>query len=280
MSKNRKPTQFYATMSTSIVLVLISLFLLIFFHSNNITNIVKENINILVELEDRLPTGEIENLKKIVSAYKGVVPSSVTYLTKESALEMMSKELNISQSSEENPFRDLIKFNLDHESYSEKTIEDIKSNIELEKGVIGLYYENESVDAVKNNLDKVSMGILILAFCFIILALAIIFNTIQLTLFSDIKEIRTMQMVGAENSFIKKPYLKAAFWMSSKAVLTVIVFIAALCTYLINSSSIFAEIIQWKYVGLTILISFIAAFFIQFSSTNLIINRFLRKEGR
>jgi cell division transport system permease protein len=264
MSKNRKPTQFYATMSTSIVLVLISLFLLIFFHSNNITNIVKENINILVELEDRLPTGEIENLKKIVSAYKGVVPSSVTYLTKESALEMMSKELNISQSSEENPFRDLIKFNLDHESYSEKTIEDIKSNIELEKGVIGLYYENESVDAVKNNLDKVSMGILILAFCFIILALAIIFNTIQLTLFSDIKEIRTMQMVGAENSFIKKPYLKAAFWMSSKAVLTVIVFIAALCTYLINSSSIFAEIIQWKYVGLTILISFIAAFFIQF----------------
>ena len=47
MSKNSRPTQFYATVSTSIVLVLISLFLLMFFHSSNITNIVKENINIL-----------------------------------------------------------------------------------------------------------------------------------------------------------------------------------------------------------------------------------------
>jgi cell division transport system permease protein len=280
MSSQRKPTQFYATMSTSIVLVLISLFLLIFFHSNNITNIVKENINILVELEDRLPSGQIENLKKIVASYKGVVPSSVTFLTKESALALMSAELNISQSKDENPFKDIIKFNLNHESYSEETIREIKAGIELEKGVIGLYYENESVDAVKKNLDKVSLGILILAFCFIVLALAIIFNTIQLTLHSDTKEIKTMQMVGAENSFIKKPYLKAAFWMSTKAVITVIVFIAALCIYLIQSSSIFAEIIQWKFVALTIFISFLVAFFIQLFSTNAIINRYLRKEGR
>lgn len=280
MSKNKKPTQFYATMSTSIVLVLISLFLLIFFHSNNITNIVKENINILVELEDRLPSGQIDNLKNIVSAYKGVVPSSVTFLNKESALELMSAELNISQASDDNPFKDIIKFNLNHESYSEETILEIKKNIELEKGVIGLYYENESVDAVKSNLDKVSFGILVLAFCFIVLALAIIFNTIQLTLHSDAREIKTMQMVGAENSFIKKPYLKSAFWMASKAILTVVVFIAVLCSYLIQSSSIFAEIIQWQFVGLTIVITFIAAFFIQLVTTNAIINRFLKRESR
>jgi cell division transport system permease protein len=204
----------------------------------------------------------------------------VEYLTKESALEMMSKELNITQTSDENPFRDIIKFNLDHESYSEKVIQDIKSNIELEKGVVGMYYENDSVDLVKTNLEKVSFGILILAFCFIILAMAIIFNTIQLTLYSDIREIKTMQMVGAENSFIKKPYLKDAFWLSSKSVLTVVVFIAILCVYLIKSSSIFAEIIQWNYVALTIVISFIVGFFIQFATTNTIINRFLKKEGR
>jgi cell division transport system permease protein len=280
MSKSRKPTQFYATMSTSIVLVLISLFLLIFFHSNNITNIVKENINILVELEDRLPSGEIENLKRIISGYEGVIPSSVEYLTKESALEIMSKELNITQTSEENPFKDIIKFNLHHDSYSEKVIQGVKSKIELEKGVIGMYYENDSVDLVKTNLDKVSLGILVLAFCFIILAMAIIFNTIQLTLYSDIKEIKTMQMVGADNSFIKKPYLKAAFWLSTKAVTTVVIFIAILSLYMIRSSSIFAEIIQWEFVGLTILISFLVGFFIQFTTTNTIINRFLKKEGR
>ncbi|MBK8668820.1 MAG: hypothetical protein IPN89_04850 [Saprospiraceae bacterium] len=280
MSKNRKPTQFYATMSTSIVLVLISLFLLIFFHSNNITNIVKENINILVELEEKMPTGQIENLKSVIKSYKGVKPGSVEFLSKESALELMSKELHISQNSDENPFKDLIKFNLGNESYSESMIKEIKSKVELEKGVIGLYYENDSVDLVKSNLEKVSLGILVLAFCFIVLAMAIIFNTIKLTLFSDIKQIKTMQMVGAENSFIKKPYMKSAFWMSVKALLAVVVFIALLTMYLIRSSSIFAEIIQWKYVAFTVLISFAVAFFIQFVTTNSIINQFLKREGR
>lgn len=136
-------------------------------------------------------------------------------MSKKDALLLMSKELNISQNSEENPFRDLIKFNLFNTDYSEDKIKEIKSAVELEKGVIGLYFENDSVDLVKTNLEKVSLGILILAFCFVVLALAIIFNTIRLTLHSDIKQIKTMQMVGADNSFIKRPYLREAFWMSS-----------------------------------------------------------------
>ncbi|MBC7885342.1 MAG: hypothetical protein H7X99_07695 [Saprospiraceae bacterium] len=280
MTKNQKPTQFYATMSTSIVLILISLFLLIFFHSNNITNIVKENINILVELEENRPTGEIEQLKKIISGYKGVVPASVTYIPKEDALTLMSKELNISQVAEDNPFKDLIKFNLSNEYYSEEMIKVIKSKIELEKGVFGLYYESDSVDLVKSNLQKVSLGILILALCFVILALAIIFNTVKLTLYSDIKQIKTMQMVGAENSFIKKPYLRSSFLISTKATLAVVIFISLLCIYLIQSQSVFAEIIKWKYVLLTVGISFIGAFVIQFFTTNSIINKFLQREGR
>jgi len=280
MTKNRKPTQFYATMSMTIVLVLISLFLLIFFHSTNITNIVKENINILVELEDGLPSGEIENLRKIISKYQGVKPNSIVYLDKAAALEMMSKELSISDVVGENPFHDIIKFNLTQEAYSEANILKIKSQIELEKGVSGLYYENESIDFVKGNLDKVSLGILILAFCFIVLAIAIIFNTIQLTLYSDIKEIRTMQMVGAENSFIKKPYIKSAFLMALKSTLIVIIIIAIATTYLIYTQNVVSEIIQIRYVLLTFAITGIIAFIMQFYTTNLIINRFLKRERR
>ncbi len=279
MAKNSKPTQFYATISTSIVLVLIALFLLIFFHSTNITNIVKENINILVEIEDKLPSGEIENLKSKIGAYDGVITSSVQFVSKEEALKLMSKELNISQNGSENPFKDLIRFNLTNTAYSEARIKEIKSKIELEKGVSGLYYENDSVDLVKTNLEKVSLGILVLAFCFVVLALAIIFNTVRLTLYSDVKMIKTMQMVGADNGFIKKPYLRAAFMMSVKAVLTVVVFIIGLCVYLIQTNSIFSEIIQWKFVALTVIISFFAAFSIQLLTTNTIINKFLKNEA-
>lgn len=280
MSGNKKPSQFYATASMTIVLVLMVLFLLIFFHSSNITNIVKQNINILVELKNDLPQGEIDNLKKIIQSYDGVIPTSVEYLDKDSALKLMTKELNINDELDGNPFSDLIKFNLSSAAYSEKKIQDIKQEIELEKSVLNLYYENESLDQVKSNLDRISFGILILALCFVILSLSIIYNTIQLTLYNDIKEIKTMQMVGAERSFIKKPYFRSAFFMALRAVVIMLLLVSLLCFYLIYSDSIFAEILQWYYVLLTIIICSFLAFFMQFTTTNRMINKFLNSEGR
>ena len=42
----------YAVFSSTIVLILLGLFLLLFLHINSITNILKEKINVLVELND------------------------------------------------------------------------------------------------------------------------------------------------------------------------------------------------------------------------------------
>lgn len=277
MSKNSRPSHFYATISTSIVLVLISLFLLMFFHSSNITNIVTENISILVELEDKLPAGQIDQLKKVLISQQGVIAESVVFVDKDEAQKMMTGDMALSTADAENPFRDIIKFNLRHNAYSEQNIKDIKTQIELEKGVSGLFYENESINAVKANLEKISLGILILAICFVVLALAIIFNTVKLTLHADAKIVKTMQMVGAEKSFIKKPYLRSALNIVLKASLAVLIFIVALCAILIQSNSVFAEIIQWEFVALTIVISFISAFIIQFGATNSILNNYLRQ---
>jgi cell division transport system permease protein len=277
MSKNSKPSHFYATISTSIVLVLISLFLLMFFHSSNITNIVTENINILVELEDKLPAGQIDQLRKVLINQPGVIAESVVFVDKNEAQKMMTGDMVLSSPDDENPFRDIIKFNLRHDAYSDQNIKDIKTQIELEKGVSGLFHENESINAVKANLERISMGILILAICFVVLALAIIFNTVKLTLHADAKIVKTMQMVGAEKSFIKKPYLRSALNIVLRASLAVLIFITALCSVLIQSNSVFAEIIQWEYVALTIVISFISAFIIQFGATNSIINNYLRQ---
>jgi len=276
MSKPKKPTQFYATVSTSIVLILISLFLLIFFHSSNITNIVKENINILVELNDNLPTTEIENIQNVIKKQPGVIAKSVEFVSKEEAMKIMKKEMNLPEELDENPFKSLIKFNLSQEVYNETYINKLKEVIELEKGVIGLYHENESIDLLKTNLQKLSFGILVLSGLFIFLALAIIFNTLRLTLYSDIKQIKTMQMVGAEVGFIKKPYLRDAFFLSLKATIAVILFVGIVVSYLIKSQSIFSEVIQWKYVLLTVAISFGLALVLQLFSTNAIINKFLK----
>jgi len=280
MAGMQKPTYFYATMSTSIVLVLISIFLLLFFHSRQISNIVRENLLIVVELEEQLPLAQVDIIRKNIGGTEGVKPGSVKFVSRESALVTMSKELNLSKMDGENPFRDVVTFNLLSNYYSDSKLQDIKKTFELEKGVTGVYYENDNVSAVKANLDKIAFGILILALCFVVLAVAIIFNTIKLSLYSDQKLIQTMQMVGADDTFIKKPYLQAAFWMALKASGAVIICIILLCAGLLQSGSVFGEIIQWHWVALTILICILAAFVIQFSATIRIINVYLRTQSQ
>lgn len=277
MATKKKPTQFYATLSTSIVLVLIAVFLLVFFHADNIENIVKENVNILVELQDNIPSGQKTHLKKIISEFPEVKKTSVELVDKSQAMTLMAGENNIVSVLDENPFKDIIKFNLKYEYYNDKTIDKIKKEIEWEKGVLGVYHESESLNMIKSNLNKVSLGILVLAVCFIVLAMAIIFNTIRLTLYSDLKEIQTMQMVGAQTFFIKRPYLRIAFGMSVKAFLTVLVVLGLILAYLLKSGGILSEIIMWKYFLYTVILSFMIGFFMQMWGTNTILNRFLKQ---
>jgi len=262
------------------VLVLISLFLLLYLHSGNITNLVKEQINILVELEDNLPQPEITSLQRKIAGFEGVRPESIEYISKSQALQQMSGEFSLAESGIENPFRDVLKFNVKSTYYEEDYIRKVKAQLELEKGVAGIYHENENISSVKSNLDSFSFGILILALCFVVLAMAIIYNTIRLTLYGDMKEIKTMKMVGASNSFIKGPYLRNAFLMAFKSMIAVIVFVALLCIYILQSNSVFSDIIDWLYIVFAILISFIIALLLQMATTNATLNTFLKKEGR
>lgn len=278
MKSNKKPGQIYATISVSIVLLLVCLFLLLYFHTGNITNLVKERINLIVELQDNIPEGEIKNITQSIASYEGVVPGSAQYISKEEAQKIMAEEMMPVSGGLENPFKDIIKFNLKADYYTEKHLEELKSKLNLEKGVLSFHYENESIDSVKENILKLSYFILLLSGVFSFLVLIIIHNTVRLNLYNDLREIKTMQMVGAENFFIKKPYLRNAFFMTTKASVFVLVLIALLYLWVQFSDNIFKEVLGEVYILLSLIISFIIGFVIIIFSTNGILNRFLRNE--
>jgi len=276
MSKIQRPTYFYATVSVSIVLILIALFLTLFFHANNITNIIKQQINILVEVQDILPNAEVENLKSIIKNFDGVIVESVEFYDKEQAMEFMSKELAEMSNEIENPFKNIIKFNLIADKYNESYIKELKAKLEMEKGVIGLYYENESIDLVRTNLTSLSYIILALAIIFVILALAIIYNTMRLSLYADEKNIRTMQIVGAENSFIRKPYLKSAIKMSLIGTFMAGLVLGSIYYFGQSYNELMREIFEIKFFILTLIVCFVMAIAINLGSTTFILSNFLK----
>jgi cell division transport system permease protein len=65
---------------------------------------------------------------------------------------------------------------------------------------------------INENVNKISLFLIIISAFLFLIALTIINNTIRLSIYSKRFLIRTMQLVGATRSFIRRPFiLKGAF---------------------------------------------------------------------
>lgn len=248
---HKKSTSFYSTISITIVLFLMCIYGLLFLHAANISNLIKEKINVIVELEDKIDEDQRSKLTSTISKMEEIKPGSIQFLPKETAVAVMQDYLSDVKLDEESiPFKDVIIFNIKSEMYGEVAIKNISETIGKEPGVLSVYAENETVNLVKNSIQKISFISLVVGFVFIILTLAIIYNTIKLRLHADRIEIKTMQLVGATRVFIAKPYLKEAMHIAFNAFLIVASLILVVLLALIFNVQFFEEIVNWMYVGL------------------------------
>jgi cell division transport system permease protein len=101
--------------------------------------------------------------------------------------------------------------------------------------IADIVYDKQLVSLVNDNIKKVSMWILIISGILALIAVLLINSSMRLSIYSNRFIIKTMQMVGATKSFIRKPFI----WRSIRlgvigAVLAIIALIGTL-VYIDNS---------------------------------------------
>lgn len=274
-SANKKSVN-YAIASNTIVLLLIGIFLTLFFHINAITDILKERINVIVELKGDINKNNITSLSDAIAKYEEVLPGSVTYVDKESAVQMMAGDIELSKG--QNPFKNVITFNVKSDQYNDETLGKLAKAIKTKDQVYDVYYENVVVDQIKENLKKIAYAILFLSLVFVFLATVIMYNTINLSLYADRFEIKTMEIIGARDGFIRQPYLKLAGSIAIKAFIISAVLLIGLLLLLINGVDGAGYILKWYYIMLVLIILFGFSMLITVISTVSIVNKYLSTE--
>ena len=73
-------------------------------------------------------------------------------------------------------------------------------------------YQKGLLQQVNENIGKWGLGLLVVGVLFLIIAVVLIVNTIELAIFSQRFIIKSMQLVGATHWFIQKPFLKRGLW--------------------------------------------------------------------
>lgn len=211
-SSKRRVAGSYALSLASITLVLFLLgaFAIFIMHARKLSNHVKENLGFEIVMNSDVKEANILRLQKELDAMPAV--KSTEYITKEEAISRLSEDLGEDflqwLGNEANPLLPSIDVRF-HAAYANTdSIAIVESQLLENTDIKEVYYQKSLIDLINNNIRKIAIVLMIVSLALLFIAIALIRNTIRLSIYSKRFLVRSMQLVGATESFIRRPFLK------------------------------------------------------------------------
>ncbi|MFV0598579.1 MAG: cell division protein FtsX [Bacteroidales bacterium] len=199
---------FSTVLSIALVLFMLGFMLTFIFHAFTASNNLKENVSFTVYLMDGTMEEEALNLEKELKKNANV--KSTQYISSEQAAKIMEEvmgENHLEVLGAVNPYAASIVVNLKAESLNYTTIKRFITSLEAKDIVDNVDYRQDLVKDINNAVYNISAFVLAFIICLLIIAITLINHTIRLTIYSKRFLIRSMELVGAKPSFIRRPFL-------------------------------------------------------------------------
>jgi cell division transport system permease protein len=275
-AKKTKTIYISTVFGIAMVLSMVGLLGLILVEANNLSNYVKENIVLNVYVDDAAHETDVIQLQKQIEAYPMV--KDAQYVSKELAARNLQKDLgeDFVKFLGYNPLSQSIDVYLKAAYANNKDIEKFTASLLKNPMIKEVKYQKSLVDQMNENITTISLIILAFAGIFVILSVALINNTIRLSIYSQRFIIKSMQLVGATKGFIRKPFLLYGIWhgiLGALIAILILVGTLGLAYKEIPDLIILRNYTEFGiiFVGIVGLGMFISGF-----STFLAVNKFLR----
>ncbi|SEN79631.1 cell division transport system permease protein [bacterium A37T11] len=193
--------------SIALVLMMTGLLGLLLVHAKNLSNYVKENIVLNIIVNESASEGDVLALQKKLDTNEKVLRTQ--YISKELAAINLQKDLgeDFVKFLGYNPLLSSIDVYLKAEYANNPSIDTFIKQMSENKLVKEVVYQPSLIDMVNKNIRIIGIIILGFAAILLIIAIALINNTIRLAIYSQRFLIKSMQMVGATRGFIRRPFL-------------------------------------------------------------------------
>lgn len=193
--------------SLSLVLFMLGLMGYVLMNARQISNHVKENIGFQILLKDTATTAQIDGLIQEINASSYAKGVSLT--SKEKAAEQLKADLGEDFISflGSNPLLAALQVKLNADYAQTDTLQAIENQLIQKPFVKEVVYQKDMIKNFNENAKGFTFFILIFSGALLIIAIALIINTIRLSIYSQRFLIRTMYLVGATKQFISKPFI-------------------------------------------------------------------------
>lgn len=214
-----------AIISIAMVLFMLGLFGIMLILSNKMQTYFKENMVINVFMSDDISAEELVSNKKTVE--KEPFTKSLVYISKEQAAITFSNELGQDFVSflGYNPLMPSFQIKLNAADNEPLRLAEIERKLKSMPKVTEIGYQRNVYEQVDKNINAIGGVLIFLASIFGLIAIVLINNTVRLNLYAQRFIIKSMQLVGASNWFIIRPFIWSSIknglwgWLLSLAML-------------------------------------------------------------
>ena len=223
---------FSVVLSIALVLFLLGVLGLLVINTKKLANHFKEQVAVTVFLKDNAKEVEVSQLQK--SLAMAPYTKSAEFISKEAAAEAHSKEIgeNFLEFLGYNPLQNSIDVHLKADYVLTDSIQQIAETITAKDYVAEVSYDQPLVSLLNENVKRISFWILVASGIFTLIAVLLINSSIRLSIYSKRFIIKTMQMVGATKSFIRKPFILKSVQLGIIGALIALASVGGLLYYL------------------------------------------------
>jgi len=212
VKRTQRASRTSTIVSISLVLLLLGSLGVLLLHARKLSDYVKENIELSIVLQPEADSLAINELMTRVSSSNYV--KYAKFVSKEDAAIILKQDLgeDFINFLGYNPLFPTIEIRLRADFADSTTISSFISSLKSNPIVKNIQYQASLVESINKNVKVLTLILLAFSALLLLVAIALINNTIRISLYAKRMLIKSMLLVGATKGFIRKPFLLRSLW--------------------------------------------------------------------
>ena len=263
--------------STTLVLVLIGIVVFFVSVAREVSRNLRENFTVTLMLDDETPNSAAYALQQQLRALP--CAAFVNYVSKEKAQALQTAALGCdpAEFNGSNPMPASFEVHLKADYANPDSLKQFIPALKANRYVLDVDYPEKLMDDINRNIRNISTVLLVVAGLLMFVSFVLINNTMRLSVFSRRFEIRTMQLIGARPSFIRRPFMRNAFWVGLIAAVLAVALLSFGIKLLLEFDPAQSANVTWYVVALTLGAVFVAGICLTLICASFSVNRYLSR---
>ncbi|NIJ44413.1 cell division transport system permease protein [Wenyingzhuangia heitensis] len=263
-------------LSITMVLLMVGFLGLTVLKYRNLSGYFKEKVSVTLYLKNNIKDTDKKGLETFLKEKEYV--NKVNFVSKKQAAEEFSKDIgeDFLTFLGDNPLKSYYEIGLKADFVNPAQLVYISKELEKNAFIDEVAYDAPLIDLLTKNIKSIGFWLMVGASVLAFIAILLLNSSIRLSIYSKRFTIKTMQMVGATKSFIRKPFIWSSVRLGLIGAFLASAILIGFC-YKVNDKLPALALLEDKQVLVLVVGGvFTVALFITAFSSFLATQRFLR----